>query len=152
MQDRLSKFCAYCGAPVPCSNGIRETATCRASCTRKLNGLCKKLAEYGRNAAVADAHQNGEFAPHKRDLKDLLWKMLNQPVLSPDRCVREIGDERVISLLFCLFLKQDGCAAMWKGLDRPTYERFVGNGWCEWDEKLYSSLCNMEHEKQSKLP
>lgn len=30
---------------------------------------------------------------------------------------------------------------MLNGLDRETYEKFVGNGWAEWDDKLHNSLC-----------
>ena len=78
--------------------------------------------------------------PGLRSISDCLWTKLAQPVLSPDRCVKGIGSRPVVILICCLFLDPSGGSAMHNGLDRATYEKLVGNGWCEWDEKLYNGL------------
>ncbi len=149
MQEEKGRFCAYCGAPISDSTETEAPATCRASCTRKLNGLCKKLAEKVRSLQIEGTQEHGgEFVPHKRDLRDSLWKRLNQPVLSPDRSVREIGDKRIRLLLACMLLDPSGGMAIHHNLDRATYEKLVGNGWCEWDEKLYNGLCHQARERE----
>lgn len=89
----------------------------------------------------------GSFVPWLRDINDTLWARLIQPVLSPDRCVQEIGNRRVVVLLSCIFVDPSGGSALYSGLDRGTYEKLVGNGWCEWDEKLYNGLGQGAAEK-----
>lgn len=152
MQEEKQKFCPYCGAPVSATPDAEGSATCRASCTRKLRGLCDEIVEKARPCIERNLRRDGDgsFVPGLRSVNDSLWEKLAQPVLSPDRCVQEIGNTRVVVLLSCMFVDPSGGAAMHNGLDRGTYEKLVDNKWCERDEKLHNGLCQLDRERADK--
>lgn len=136
-------YCAFCGNQILEPN-VFHNGVCRAGCDRKLRGFANKLAAMIHDCHKANAQASGdsEHQENKRGLNKALWTKLSNPVFSADRSIEAMGNERLLLPLARLWL---GGYAVDK-FDKATYEMLVGNGWCEFNDKLYTALQRKEIE------